>query len=1001
MIKQLNSIQMAKLILLLFLLFSISAGQLSGGRYLIITHDDYYNALKPLVEWKARKGLKPRIVKLSEIGSDSTQIRSFIVNAYNNWQIKPEYLLLVGCKEQLPFPRMRQHFEVCHSDNYYTNITGDFHNEIIPGRFWVHDTLEAKTVITKVLCYEKKHDLYNSEWLRKGTTIVNEDPFPPYSDSVYWADARYAHSLMTNAGFTHIDSIAESFEHYERHVIDAINEGRSYILYRGLGGGVWDRPFSNIYPDDMHNGEKLPIVISATCYTIEGIGKWWLNAGVPNELRGTVGFLGTTTGLMEAAELRSALARGTLESIFCDSLSTLGKAAEAGRQRYYALFGDSLEYDSWNCLGDPEMNLLTTIPRFLEVVHDSELWVLSTSGTIQVNVQHNSAPVESAFVCIMSKKDSTIYQYGRTNNLGDITFIDTFQIAGDTVLVTVTGRNLEPYCGRIWVRFGGGAFVVLNSFKTLDNIGGNGDFIANPGETIEIAVCLKNWGDSTARNVSATIHKVTPDSSFSLDDTIKFYGDIAPFDSAFTYDDGYNVIIAPNCPDSHSIKLQLCVTDSTNSTWVSNFEFTIHAPILFFNDYTFPESLKYTPIGETNQLILQLTNKGSYKAQYTTGKIFSEDSFLIIIDSTSFFGTINPNNIGSNQLNPFIITTSPQTPPCYPLDIKLVIVAGVYTDTFDFTIYVGQKDYFIWDKDLNHSSGPIIKECLDSLNFYGDYSTADLPYGYLSLYKSLFICCGIYPSNYVILDTSPVGDEIEQYLESLCGKVYLEGGDVWYGDPHNYHGYFFHPLFRITPVTNSVGPLPSISGETGTFTESMIFNYTGESNSIDRIVPDTGGVLIFKKSLNYFNCGVASHHRTVGISFEFGGLVDSITPSTKLTLIDSIMQYFGVAPTGIRERKILSGLDYPFLIVQPNPFRNRINIKYSPGQSIEKTVLKIYDVTGRIVKDFSHLTPDTGRPAVLSWNGTDASGRKVAEGVYFVCLQSETYNKTEKVIFLK
>ncbi len=1001
MMKFLNLTQTTKAILLLYLFFNIGITQNTGARYLIITHDDYYNALIPLVEWKARKGVKPRLVKLSEIGSDSTQIRDYVVNAYNNWQIKPEYLLLVGCKEQLPFPRMRQHFEVCHSDNYYTNITGDFHNEIIPGRFWVHDTLEVKTVVTKVLRYEKKHDPNNSEWLRKGVTIVNEDPMPPYSDSVYWADARYTHNLMNNAGFTHIDSIAESFEHHESHVINAINDGRSYILYRGLAGVMWDRPFMHIYPEDMHNGEKLPIVISATCYTIEGIGYWWLNAGTPHQLRGTVGFLGTTTGLMEAAELRSALARGTLESIFCDSLSTLGKAAEAGRQRYHALFGDSLEYDSWTCLGDPEMNPLTTIPRLIEVAHDSELWVPSVSGTIQVNVQHNSTPIESALVCIMSKKDSTIYQYGRTDNSGDITFVDTFQIAGDTVLITVTGRNLRPYCGRLWIRYTGGAYMYLNSFKTLDNIGGNGDLIANPGENIEIPVWLKNWGDSTAQNVSATIRKASPDSFFSLDDTIKFYGDIAPSDSAYTSDNGYNVIVASNCPDTHSIKLQLCITDSTNSTWVSNFEFTIHAPILFFNDYTFPESLKYTPIGDTNQLILQLTNKGSYKAQYTTGKIFSEDSFLIIIDSTSFFGTINSDNTGSNQMNPLIITTSPQTPSCYPVDVKLEVTSGVYVDTLDLTIYVGQKDYFIWDKDLNHSSGPIIKECLDSLNFYGDYSTADLPYGYLSLYKSLFICCGIYPSNYVILDTSPVGDEIEQYLESLCGKIYLEGGDVWYGDPHNYHGYFFHPLFCIIPLTNSVGPLPTVSGEAGTFTESMVFNYTGESNSIDRIVPDTGGVLIFKKPSNNFPCGVAAQHRTVGISFELGGLADSLEPSTKLTLVDSIMQYFGIIPTGIKERRFLSGYAYPSLIIQPNPFRNRISIKYNIGQGAKNTELRIYDVAGRLIKEYKNLTTNQSLFSQILWDGTDKTGRNVAEGIYFVHLETETYKKIEKVIFLK
>ncbi|MBA7621912.1 hypothetical protein ES703_29282 [subsurface metagenome] len=190
---------------------------------------------------------------------------------------------------------MTQHSTICHSDNYYTNVVGDFRNEIIPGRFWVNDTIEAKTAVAKVLGYEKNPLLQDPLWFRKGVTIVNEyEQGQPPSDSVYWADARYMHALMINAGFVHIDSFAYSFGHNSSDVIDAINNGRSYILYRGLGFVDWSWPFENIHPDQMNNGYKLPIVLSATCGTIEGIGCEWMNAGTPEEPKGVVGFFGTT-----------------------------------------------------------------------------------------------------------------------------------------------------------------------------------------------------------------------------------------------------------------------------------------------------------------------------------------------------------------------------------------------------------------------------------------------------------------------------------------------------------------------------------------------------------------------------------------------------------------------------------------------------------------------------------------------------------------------------------
>ncbi|MBA7706452.1 hypothetical protein ES703_115306 [subsurface metagenome] len=68
----------------------------------------------------------------------------------------------------------------------------------------------------------------------------------------------------------------------------------------------------------------------------------------------------------------------------------------------------------------------------------------------------------------------------------------------------------------------------------------------------------------------------------------------------------------------------------------------------------------------------------------------------------------------------------------------------------------------------------------------------------------------------------------------------------------------------------------------------------------------------------------------------------------------------------------------------PNPFRDRINITYSKGQSAEGIELKIYDVSGRLVKDFSRLTLDAQRPTLLSWNGKDNTGNALAPGVYFI-----------------
>jgi len=147
----------------------------TGARYLIITHDDYYSALEPLACWKTQKGVRAKIATLSETGSDSIAIKAYITSAYNTWQIRPEYLLLVGNKYQLPFPRFVTAGVTSYSDNYYANVVGDFRNELYHGRLWVSDTVEAKTAVAKILSYEKNPPvMFDSLWYRKGVTIVNE-----------------------------------------------------------------------------------------------------------------------------------------------------------------------------------------------------------------------------------------------------------------------------------------------------------------------------------------------------------------------------------------------------------------------------------------------------------------------------------------------------------------------------------------------------------------------------------------------------------------------------------------------------------------------------------------------------------------------------------------------------------------------------------------------------------------------------------------------------------
>ncbi len=946
--------------------------------------------------------MKAKIVTLSETGSDSTQIRSYIVNAYNTWDIRPEYLLIVGTKYQVPFPHYYHSFNlISFSDNYYANMTGDFHNELYHGRLWVSDTAQLRTVIAKILGYEKIPYTTDPLWFRKGATIVNEyEPGQPPSDSLYWADARFAIQHMANAGYVHIDSFSYSLGHDSADVINAINDGRTYILYRGLAGGDWTWPFAGIHAAQMTNGFKMPVVLSVTCATIEGIGHDWLVAGTATQPRGVVGFYGTTTSLFAAAEMRSALCLGTTASLFGNATGNLGKAAEAGRLEYYSQFQDLIEYHSWILLGDPEMQMWTDTPKDFTVGHN--MYFTTGICTTTVIVEHGAAPVESALVCVAAKFDSTFYHYGYTSNSGNVQFVDTLHIPGDSVYITVTGHNYRPFHNVRPVLYANGPYVRLYSFDLLDSIIGNNDNIANPGEDIEIPFVLRNWGNDTAYDVSSMIEKLTQDTNFVLYDTFKTIGNVAPYTNVNIGPDGYNVFIDSSCPDLHEIDLCLQINDTNNNTWVSEFSFTVHAPTISVSNYYFNGHVKYTPPGAGNQLTVELFNSGSCTAENVTGKISCGDTLFTVTDSFANFGDILSDSLGSNEANPFGISTSGNAPPCYPVELELVITTGVIIDTFHFTVYIGQKDYLLWDPDPNHSSGPLIRDMLNSMEFYGTYAT-DLPYGLLSIYRSLFVCTGIYPNNYFMSETSFAGTQISYYIEEQGGKVYMEGGDVWY-DALGNNGYNFGPLFGIDPEYNSIGLFQGLNGCSTTFTEGMSFTYSGEATLIDYIDSIGGSQLIFKKRNSNYGCGVAQANRTVGLSFELGSLADSIPPSTRLALIDSIMEYFAIPPTGIHGAQEFISAPLVTLTCHPNPFRQMTDIHYTihdPRCTIHDLSLGIYDVAGRLVRSFDPESSIENHASMFLWDGRDDSGRELAQGIYFIHLTAKGLEKTLKTILLR
>jgi hypothetical protein len=87
--------------------------------------------------------MKAMILTTSQIGTSASSIRSYILNGYNTWDIRPEYILIAGSNSYVPASG--------NSDDYYADMVGNFRIELSVGRFPCSSLSQIQNLVAKTL----------------------------------------------------------------------------------------------------------------------------------------------------------------------------------------------------------------------------------------------------------------------------------------------------------------------------------------------------------------------------------------------------------------------------------------------------------------------------------------------------------------------------------------------------------------------------------------------------------------------------------------------------------------------------------------------------------------------------------------------------------------------------------------------------------------------------------------------------------------------------------
>jgi len=515
------------------------------------------------------------------------------------------------------------------------------------------------------------------------------------------------------------------------------------------------------------------------------------------------------------------------------------------------------------------------VPQNLTVVHDDVLLAGIDFFTVQADEGSTIA---------LTVGDQILGIAEGTGEPMDITI--TPQQPPTYVTLTVTKTNYYRYSAQLQVIPPNGPYIVKESHSFNDQ---NGNNQIDYNEEIMLSVGMKNVGTENAQDVLVNIS--TTDPFVTIIDGSENYGIIEP-QGTITVDNAFTIAVSNDVPDDYDFVIDV-EASTGGDTWNSSLTLTAFAPVVDYLEYSVFDpngnnNGKLDP-GETAEIVVTVGNIGSSGIYGVEGTLNCQDEYITVNNNNMVYGDIEPDE---SAMQNFSVTVSPLAPVGHEATFGFNISsASGHTGNGSFSAIIGQIPVLIIDLDGNNNSGSRIRTSLLDHEITFDYETTFPEETDLALYNTIFVCLGVYNvgGNHIL--TQSEGTYLADYLES-GGNLYMEGGDTWYYDQKT----DVHPYFKINGINDGGSDLGTLTGMPGSFTDGMYYTFAGDNNYIDRMEAVSPGFEIFKNSSvsPTYICAIAHDggtYKTIGSSFEFGGLEDG--DFTKSQLMEKYLEFFG------------------------------------------------------------------------------------------------------------
>lgn len=284
----------------------------TGCEYLIVipNNENFRPYAQQLANYRIKQGILTEVKSLNDMDCSTTsQMKNYFHSAYNNWEIPPVAVLLLGDHNTnttygIPAETDNHHYSgSCISDNGYADVDGDNLPDICFSRLVASNASEAQMMVNKTLDYEYFHPNMNASsyqnpitalgwqtdrwfqicsevvggyWRNKGRTPVRINAIYGGTPGNTWSSAPCTSSAVNYFGSGGRGYIPDSPNQLggwsggtTQQVIDAVNNG-AFLVHHCDHGSVenWSTPYFHVsHANSLINENKMTFLVCNDCST--------------------------------------------------------------------------------------------------------------------------------------------------------------------------------------------------------------------------------------------------------------------------------------------------------------------------------------------------------------------------------------------------------------------------------------------------------------------------------------------------------------------------------------------------------------------------------------------------------------------------------------------------------------------------------------------------------------------------------------------------------------